>query len=137
MKDEILSIAPFLEGSFPIRYLGVPLISSRLFTSDCKILVEKVKNRIDDWKNKSLSFAGRLQLIVSVLSSMQIYWSSVFMLPNLITGQIEKLIRGFRKEAKQKWLRILYVFLKIKQVWESVTLRFGILLLWQCTFVIF
>nr|GEY00044.1 hypothetical protein [Tanacetum cinerariifolium] len=29
---------------------------------DCKILVEKVKNRIGGWKYKSLSFAGRLQL---------------------------------------------------------------------------
>ncbi|GKA58044.1 hypothetical protein Tco_0757232 [Tanacetum coccineum] len=28
----------------------------------CKILVEKAKNRIGDWKNQSLSFAGRLQL---------------------------------------------------------------------------
>ncbi|GJV43032.1 hypothetical protein Tco_1427568 [Tanacetum coccineum] len=44
----------------PVKYLGVPFISSRLLNKDCKILVEKVKNRIWDWKNKSLSFAGRL-----------------------------------------------------------------------------
>ncbi|GKC17724.1 hypothetical protein Tco_1014506, partial [Tanacetum coccineum] len=45
-----------------VKYLGVPLISLGLLNRDFKILVEKVKNRIKDWKNKSLSFAGRLQL---------------------------------------------------------------------------
>ncbi|GJV52851.1 putative reverse transcriptase domain, reverse transcriptase zinc-binding domain protein, partial [Tanacetum coccineum] len=62
IKIAILSIIPFFEGELPIKYLGVPLISSRLLNKDCKILVEKAKNRIGDWKNKSLSFAGRLQL---------------------------------------------------------------------------
>ncbi|GJV80043.1 reverse transcriptase domain, reverse transcriptase zinc-binding domain protein [Tanacetum coccineum] len=46
-------------GNLPVKYLGVPLISSRLLNKDSKVLVEKAKNRIEDWKNKSLSFAGR------------------------------------------------------------------------------
>ncbi|GJV05570.1 hypothetical protein Tco_1343226 [Tanacetum coccineum] len=51
-----------LKGELPVKYLGVPLISSRLLNRDCKVLIEQVKNRIGDWKNKSLSFARRLQL---------------------------------------------------------------------------
>ncbi|GJW85515.1 homeodomain-like protein [Tanacetum coccineum] len=58
----ILSIMPFAEGELPVKYLEVPFISSGLLNRDCKILVEKAKNRIGDWKNKSLYFAGRLQL---------------------------------------------------------------------------
>ncbi|GKD79290.1 hypothetical protein Tco_1341911 [Tanacetum coccineum] len=61
---------PFAEGDLSVKYLGVPLISLRLFNKDCKVLVEKAKNRIGDWKNKSLSFAGRLQLCKSVISSV-------------------------------------------------------------------
>ena len=60
VKMSILHIMPFEAGSLPIKYLGIPLISSRLLYKDCKILVERVQNRIGDWKNKSLSFAGRL-----------------------------------------------------------------------------
>ncbi|GJY66524.1 reverse transcriptase domain, reverse transcriptase zinc-binding domain protein [Tanacetum coccineum] len=56
VKLAILSIMPFSEGDLPVKYLGVPLISSRLLNKDCKILVDRVKNRIGDWKNKSLSF---------------------------------------------------------------------------------
>ncbi|GJY33938.1 hypothetical protein Tco_0418407 [Tanacetum coccineum] len=57
VKLSILNIMPFLEEELPVKYLGVPLISSRLLNKDYKILVEKVQNRVGDWKNKSLSFA--------------------------------------------------------------------------------
>ncbi|GJS42106.1 hypothetical protein Tco_0567149 [Tanacetum coccineum] len=68
-------------GLLPVKYLGVPLISLRLLNKDCKILVEKAKNRIEDWKNKSLSLAERLQLCKSVISSMHVYWASVLIIP--------------------------------------------------------
>ncbi|XP_071727851.1 uncharacterized protein [Rutidosis leptorrhynchoides] len=111
IKNQILNMMPFEEGVLPVRYLGVPLVSSRLLNRDCKLLVEMVQNRIFDWKSKFLSFAGRVQLISSVLVSMQVYWYSVFILPNAIIKEIEKLMRGFwwcqgelkRGKAKVKW----------------------------------
>ncbi|GJR35282.1 putative reverse transcriptase domain, reverse transcriptase zinc-binding domain protein, partial [Tanacetum coccineum] len=69
-KLSILNILPFEEGHLPVKYLGVPLISSRLIYRDCKEVIEKFQNRIKDWKNKSLSAAGRLQLVQSVIGSM-------------------------------------------------------------------
>ncbi|GJW77266.1 protein LAZ1 [Tanacetum coccineum] len=48
VKQAILNIMPFSEGDLPVTYLGVPLISSRLLNRDCKILMEKAKNRIRD-----------------------------------------------------------------------------------------
>ncbi|XP_071727913.1 uncharacterized protein [Rutidosis leptorrhynchoides] len=64
---KILNMMPFEEGKLPVRYLGVPLVSSRLLNRDCKLLMEMVRNRIFNWKSKFLSFAGRMQLISSVL----------------------------------------------------------------------
>nr|GEX16651.1 putative reverse transcriptase domain, reverse transcriptase zinc-binding domain protein [Tanacetum cinerariifolium] len=95
IKASILHIMPFAEGELPMRYLGVPLISSRLLYRDCKILVEKLENRVNDWRNKFLSLAGRLQLIRSVLSSVHIYWASAFILPTRIVHDLEQLMRGF------------------------------------------
>nr|GEY60741.1 probable ADP-ribosylation factor GTPase-activating protein AGD14 isoform X1 [Tanacetum cinerariifolium] len=46
-----------------VKYLGVPLVPSHLVYRDCTELLERVKKRIYDWKNKSLSIAGRAQLI--------------------------------------------------------------------------
>ena len=95
VKQAILRVMPFEEEQLPVRYLGVPLISTRLLYKDCKVLVEKMENRITDWRNKSLSFAGRLQLIQSVLSSFHIYWASVFILPAAIIKDLEKKMRKF------------------------------------------
>ncbi|GJR24768.1 hypothetical protein Tco_0973295, partial [Tanacetum coccineum] len=114
VKIVILNIMPFSEGELPIKYLGVPLISLRLLNTNCKVLVEKAKNRIGDWKNKSLSFAGRLQLCKSFISSMHIYWALVFSIPKGIILNIQNLICGFlwcngdykRGKAKVAWVDI-------------------------------
>ncbi|GJY93983.1 RNA-directed DNA polymerase, eukaryota, reverse transcriptase zinc-binding domain protein [Tanacetum coccineum] len=116
VKLGILNIMPFLEGELPVKYLGVPLISSRLLNKDCKILVEKAQNRIGDWKNKSLSFAGRLQLCTSVLSSMQVYWASVLAIPKGIISDIQQITRGFL------WCNGDYKRGKAKVSWESICL---------------
>nr|GEX79149.1 hypothetical protein [Tanacetum cinerariifolium] len=76
-------------------YLGVQLISSRLYKKHCGPLIDKVKSRLHNWKNKALSFAGRLQLLRSVISSIQVFWSSVYILPMYVSNEIEKLMMGF------------------------------------------
>ncbi|GJR49138.1 RNA-directed DNA polymerase, eukaryota, reverse transcriptase zinc-binding domain protein [Tanacetum coccineum] len=76
-------------------YLGVPLLAKCLGVNDCKILIEKVKNRIGDWRNKFLSYAGRVQLISSVLASMQTYWASVYLLPKTVVKEISRVIKNF------------------------------------------
>nr|GEU94601.1 hypothetical protein [Tanacetum cinerariifolium] len=71
VKLGILNILPFEEDKLPVKYLGVPLVPSRLVHRDCQELLERVKHRVNDWKNKYLSFVGRAQLIRSVLSDMK------------------------------------------------------------------
>ncbi|GJR17401.1 RNA-directed DNA polymerase, eukaryota, reverse transcriptase zinc-binding domain protein [Tanacetum coccineum] len=112
--NDVLQILPFKKGKLPIRYLGVPLVSKKIGVQDCKDLIDKVKNRIQDWKNKSLSYAGRTQLIASVLSSIQVYWASVFKLPKMVINDIENLFKGFlwnsgefqRGKAKVVWKEV-------------------------------
>ncbi|XP_028073921.1 uncharacterized protein LOC114276326 [Camellia sinensis] len=63
LREDILQIANFAEGSLPVKYLGVPLITTKLKVSDCHVLVERITMRIKSWINKLLSYAGRAQLI--------------------------------------------------------------------------
>nr|GEU30880.1 hypothetical protein [Tanacetum cinerariifolium] len=108
---DILSIHPFEEGKLHVKYLGVPLVSSCLIFRDCTELVEKVRERIRDWKNKFLSFVGRVQLIRSVLASMHVYWALVFILSSRIMMDLGQLMRGFiwcqgemrKGKAKVSW----------------------------------
>ncbi|GJX96249.1 RNA-directed DNA polymerase, eukaryota, partial [Tanacetum coccineum] len=73
-------------------------------------------HRIGDWKNKSLSFAGRLQLCKSVVSSMQVYWASVLVIPMGIVSDIQQLIRGFL------WCNGDYKHGKAKVAWDDICL---------------
>ncbi|KAH0857545.1 hypothetical protein HID58_085806, partial [Brassica napus] len=50
-------------GTFPVRYLGVPLNSRKMNLANCKPLLQQIKARFSSWSVKSLSFAGRLLLI--------------------------------------------------------------------------
>ncbi|XP_022014922.1 uncharacterized protein LOC110914438 [Helianthus annuus] len=114
VKQRILELVSFKEGCLPVKYLGVPLISSRLLYKDCQILVEKMENKITYWGNKFLSFAGKLQLIRSVLSSMHVYWASVFILPKRIIKELERKMKDFlwrsgsvgKGKAKVAWKTI-------------------------------
>nr|GEW83250.1 hypothetical protein [Tanacetum cinerariifolium] len=89
---------------------------------DCKVLVEKAKNKIGDWKNKSLSFAGRLQLCKSVISSIHVYWASVLVIPKGIIYDIQQIIRGFLwcnseyKHGKAKVHGKIFAFPRTKEV---------------------
>nr|GEX99632.1 hypothetical protein [Tanacetum cinerariifolium] len=95
VKLDIIYILPFEEGKLPVKYFGVPLVPSRLVHRYYSKIIEKDKRRISDWKNKSLSLAGRAQLIRFVLFSMHIYWALVFILLTSLMVELEQVMRGF------------------------------------------
>ena len=59
-KNGIVEMFGYPLGSLPLKYLGVPLISSNLSSTNCKSLLDKLLARIKSWTNRFLSFAGRL-----------------------------------------------------------------------------
>ncbi|GJV16477.1 reverse transcriptase domain, reverse transcriptase zinc-binding domain protein [Tanacetum coccineum] len=114
VKISILGILPFEEGTLPVKHLGVPLVPSRLVYHDCSELMEKIKRHINDWKNKSLSFMGRAQLIRSVLGSMHLYWASVFILPSRLMLELEHAMRWLL------WCQGEFKRGKAKVAWDAV-----------------
>ncbi|KAK4384094.1 hypothetical protein Sango_3091900 [Sesamum angolense] len=48
LHDSLLATLGFQEGHLPVRYLGLPLISARLYVADCQPLLQKIDNRIKD-----------------------------------------------------------------------------------------
>ena len=70
-------------GHFPVRYLGMPPTTKALTKQDYEPLIDKVRGRMLSWRNKCLSYAGRLQLIKSVISGIVNFWSQAF-IPKLV-----------------------------------------------------
>lgn len=53
-KRALLRMTSFVEGHFPVVYLGVPLVSGRLLARCVEPLVEKIRNKVAGWKVKIL-----------------------------------------------------------------------------------
>ncbi|GAV82173.1 hypothetical protein CFOL_v3_25626 [Cephalotus follicularis] len=94
-RRDILRRVNFNEGTLPVTYLGLPLITKRLSRTKCAPLIERITERVNSWINKGLSFAGRLQLIKSTLVNMQVYWYSVFLLPGNVIKECVRVLRTF------------------------------------------
>ncbi|KAL0399842.1 UNVERIFIED_CONTAM: hypothetical protein Sradi_2327500 [Sesamum radiatum] len=86
-----------------MRYLGLPLLVSRLTIADCKPLLLKIDRHIKGWEGTSLSFAGRIKLIKSVFTGLNVHWAMAFILPKGIIRKVEKRLRSFLwKEASDR-----------------------------------
>ncbi|GAV67468.1 hypothetical protein CFOL_v3_10973, partial [Cephalotus follicularis] len=82
-------------------YVGLPLLASKLSSMDCKVLLDKLTRRTSSWMCNSLSFGGRLQLMASVLFSIQVFWCSTFILPVAVTKECYG-----KKSGKVAWSRV-------------------------------
>jgi len=105
---------PFEVGELPIRYLGLPLVTKRLSSVDYAPLIEQIRKRIGSWSSRFLSFAGRFNLISSIIWSSCNFWLSAFQLPRACIQEIEKLCSSFlwsgtnlnSKKAKISWNQV-------------------------------
>ncbi|KAL2929363.1 LINE-1 retrotransposable element ORF2 protein [Bienertia sinuspersici] len=93
--NQVLNESGFKKGRMPFKYLGVPICSKRVNASQCEVLIEKMTARIRTWSSRHISFAGRSQLINSVLMSIQQYWAQVFILPTSVLQSIEQICRSY------------------------------------------
>ncbi|XP_010495645.1 PREDICTED: uncharacterized protein LOC104772766 [Camelina sativa] len=87
--------AGLVQGSFPVRYLGVPLSSKKMTRQDFQPLLDRIRAKFNSWTVRKLSFAGRIQLIQSVVYSTITFWASIFVLPNGLLEEIESMCSAF------------------------------------------
>ena len=79
----------------PVRYLGVPLCTKKLTIANCEVLIQQVKAKFNSWTVKTLSFAGRLLLIKTVIAGITNFWCSNFLLPKACIARINSLCGMF------------------------------------------
>lgn len=78
-------------GMLPVCYLGVPLCTKKLTLLNCEGLLQKIKSKFSSWSSRSLSFAGRLLLIKTVIAGITTFWCSTFILPQACVKRINSL----------------------------------------------
>ncbi|GAB2302979.1 hypothetical protein Dimus_038044 [Dionaea muscipula] len=102
LTAQILNSSGFSRGNFPLKYLGVPLAASRITLIHFKPLLDRIGSYIEGWLRKTLSYAGRLELIKSVLQGVDCFWLSIFPIPLCVLDAIIKMCRCFLFGANVK-----------------------------------
>ena len=78
------------KGDLPFIYLGLPIGANIGRLSTWAPIITRMEKKLSSWKANLLSIGGRLTLIKSSLSSLPLYYMSLFPIPKSI---IERLIR--------------------------------------------
>uniref|UniRef100_A0A803Q6R3 Reverse transcriptase domain-containing protein n=1 Tax=Cannabis sativa TaxID=3483 RepID=A0A803Q6R3_CANSA len=77
------------------KYLGNPFFYSAKKREDFNFLKEKILARLEGWKAKQLSTAGRHTLISSVLQSIPCYTMSTIKIPVSICSELDSILARF------------------------------------------
>ncbi|XP_074314214.1 uncharacterized protein LOC141649423 [Silene latifolia] len=94
-KELILHATGFSEGDFPFRYLGLPLNSSRIIVTMFDSLIIKTRKVVAHWSTHLHYYAGKLQLINSIIFGVENLWFSNMLLPQTIVQHIQKICKNF------------------------------------------
>jgi hypothetical protein len=88
MQDEYSNIFGCQCGTYPFRYLGIPMHHRKLSNNDWKIIEQQIEKKLSSWKYKHLSVGGCLILINSVLMRLVMFMLSFF---EVLRGVVEKI----------------------------------------------
>ena len=78
-------------GTLPIRYLGVPLCTKKLSILNCEPLLQQVKRKVNTWSAQTLSSAGRLLLVNTVIAGITNFWCATFVIPKSVIKKINSI----------------------------------------------
>ncbi|GAA0142621.1 hypothetical protein LIER_03475 [Lithospermum erythrorhizon] len=87
-KRSILERVGFPEGTFPVRYLGIPLAPTSVSVKDFFPFTDAIDQFIQKWGHHSLSYARKVELIRSVIQGVDGFWFQVFPMHDAVHRKI-------------------------------------------------
>jgi len=97
------------------KYLGLPKGGNHIKIDFWQDAVTKIRKRLALRKGKHISFVGRVILIKSVLSTIPLYYLSLFKISISVEKSIKKIQRVFlwewgQEERKIAWVKWDFIF---------------------------
>ncbi|GKB67711.1 hypothetical protein Tco_0929123 [Tanacetum coccineum] len=129
-KQAILNVLPFANGTLPVKYLGVPLIAKRLSVKDCGSLLDKIKIKVKNWKNRttkkdtlwvkwvhSVKLRGRNICEISADINDSWGWENLLQIRDLIKNNVRCVIRNVKDASlwSDNWYNMGPLFQYISQ----------------------
>ncbi|KAE8696464.1 hypothetical protein F3Y22_tig00110670pilonHSYRG00065 [Hibiscus syriacus] len=108
---QLAAVCGCTASRLPFKYLGIPLGVDPRRVSVWDPVIDKCITKLSRWKSRFLSFVGRIVLINSVLSSLPLYYMSLYSVPKTVLWKIDKIRRDFlwgsygsgRKMSRINW----------------------------------
>jgi hypothetical protein len=94
-KEFILSTAGVTSTASYERYLGLPALIGRAKVNSFSVLKGRIWERMNGWKEKFLSQAGKEVLLKAVVQAIPTYTMSVFQLPKTLCKEICSMMSKF------------------------------------------
>ena len=93
----------------PFSYLGVKVGGNHKRCAFWDGMLIKLRSRLSAWKGKSLSLAGRVCLIKSVLTSLPLFYVFLFCMPTTMVREVKRIQKNFLWDWGSKNRKIAWV----------------------------
>ncbi|XP_026453657.1 uncharacterized protein LOC113354641 [Papaver somniferum] len=93
--DAIADILSCRIEKFPLKYLGIPIGAAARSTTIWDVIIESFLKKLAPWKRRFFNKAGRVVLIKATLSSLPIYFMSIFPMPVSVEKKLDQIMRNF------------------------------------------
>lgn len=90
-----MSTTSYKVESFPLKYPKLPLCRESISIGNWDVVTNHIPKRLALWKGSLVSRVSSLVLIKATLSSIPIYYMSLFAMPIQVQKNIEGLMRLF------------------------------------------
>lgn len=95
VSKSICSILSFTHASFPFTYLGVLISPKKLAMTSFNPMISWIRRICTKWKHSKLSQPAKTILINSSIFSIPTYYSFVYLIPDTVLKEINKIVREF------------------------------------------
>lgn len=87
-RHQICTILQVQESSLPGNYLGLSMHIGRWKNNAFKFLTERVSQKLQGWRNKSMSKEGKMVLLKTTAQSIPNFWMNLFLIPSEVRNGI-------------------------------------------------
>ncbi|XP_022010006.1 uncharacterized protein LOC110909253 [Helianthus annuus] len=83
------------KGNLPCVHLGLSIGENLNLCKAWKPIIDKFSAKLSSWKANLLSFGGRLTLVNAVLTSIPLYYLSIFKAPITVINKLDRIRHSF------------------------------------------
>lgn len=94
-RQEVCRILDVKEVNTQGKYLGLPMSLRRNKVTEFGFLVDRIAQKLQMWRNHSISKAGKVTLLKTAAQTIPNFWMSLLLIPGEVCDRIEKKMNFF------------------------------------------